>query len=103
MQVLKTILVENESNTIKLIEQFQKENTVLLSIITIVPDCNLLVDLVNENKPDLLIISLDNVSFNPSLLNTISVHKPKILFLSKDKTDAYNAFKYNGLDFLLNL
>lgn len=101
MQVLKTILVENESNTIRLIEQFQKENTVLLSIITTIPDCSLLVNLVNENKPDLLIISLDTVSFNPSLLNTISVHKPKILFVSKDKDDAYNAFKYNGLDFLL--
>lgn len=101
MQVLKTILVENEINTIRLIEQFQKENTVLLSIITTIPDCSLLVDLVNENKPDLLIISLDSVSFNPIILNTISVHKPKILFVSKDKSDAYNAFKYNGLDFLL--
>ena len=101
MQILKVILVDDEIETIKLIEQFEKENTVLLHIITIIPDCTFLVDLVNENKPDLLIVSLDKVSFNPSVLNTISVHKPKILFVSKDKTDAYNAFKNNGLDFLL--
>lgn len=101
MQVLKTILVENDTTTIKLFEQFEKENTVLLSIINVIPDCSLLVDLVNENKPDLIIVGLDNVAFNPSILNTINVHKPKILFLSKDKTDAYSAFVYNGLDFLL--
>lgn len=101
MQILKVIVIDIEIETIKLLKQFEKENTVLLIIITIIPDCSFLVDLVNENKPDLLIVSLDNVSFNPNILNTISVHKPKILFLSKDKTDAYNAFKYNGLDFLL--
>lgn len=101
MQILKVILIDDEIETIKLIEQFEKENSVLLKIITVIPDCSSLVDLVNENKPDLLIVSLDNVSFNPSILNTLSVHKPKILFLSKDKADAYNAFKYSGLDFLL--
>lgn len=101
MQILKTILVENDLNTIRAFEQFEKENTVLLSIISIIPDCSFLVNLVNDNKPDLLIVSLDDVSFNPSFLNTISVHKPKILFISNDKINAYNAFKYNGLDFLL--
>lgn len=101
MQILKVILIDDEVETIKLFEQFEKENTFLLSQITIIPDCVLLVDLINKNKPDLLIVSLDKVSFDPNILNTISVHKPKILFLSKDKTDAYNAFKYNGLDFLL--
>nr|WP_315147133.1 LytTR family DNA-binding domain-containing protein [uncultured Flavobacterium sp.] len=101
MQVLKVIVIDIEIETIKLFEQFEKENTFLLNIITIIPDCTFLVDLVNENKPDLLIVSLDNDSFNPSILNTISVHKPKTLFVSKDKTNAYNAFKFNGLDFLL--
>ncbi len=101
MKILKVILIEDDLETIKLIEQFEKENTVLLSIITVVPDSSLLVDLVDKNKPDLLIVSLDKPSFNPNILNAISVHKPKILFLSKNKTDAYDAFKYGGLDFLL--
>jgi two-component system LytT family response regulator len=101
MQILKVILIDDEIETIKLIDQFEKENAVLLNIITIIPDCSSLVDLIDKNIPDLLIVSLDNVSFNPSILNSLSVHKPKILFLSKDKSDAYNAFKYNGLDFLL--
>lgn len=101
MKILKVILIEDDFETIKLIEQFEKENTVLLSIISVVPNCSLLIDLVNKNKPDLLIVSLDKPSFNPNLLNAISVHKPKILFLSKNKTDAYDAFKYGGLDFLL--
>lgn len=101
MQILKVILIDDEIETIKSIEQFEKENSVLLSITNVIPDCSTLVDLINENKTNLLIVSLDNVSFNPSILNTLSVNKPKILFLSKDKADAYNAFKYNGLDFLL--
>jgi two-component system LytT family response regulator len=101
MQILKVILIDDEIETIKLIDQFEKENAVLLNIITVIPDCSSLVDLIDKNIPDLLIVSLDNVSFNPSILNSLNVHKPKILFLSKDKSDAYNAFKYSGLDFLL--
>lgn len=101
MKILKVILIEDDFETIKLIEQFEKENAVLLSIIAVVPNSSDLIDLVNENIPDLLIVSLDKPSWNPNVLNAISVHKPKVLFLSKNKADAYDAFKFGGLDFLL--
>lgn len=101
MQILKLIIIDDDIETIKLFEQFEKENTVLLTIINIIPDNNSLIDLINTNKPDLLIVSLEKNDFNFNLLNTLSVHKPKILFISKDKIDAYKAFKNNGIDFLL--
>lgn len=101
MRILKLIIIDDDIETIKTFEQFEKENSVLLTIVDIKSDTTLLIDSINTNKPDLLVVSLDNNDFNSNVLNTLSVHKPKVLFVSKNKSNAYSAFKNDGIDFLL--
>lgn len=101
MKVLQAIIIENDIDVIKLLKQFEMENSVLFSILEVVEDCKNITKLINEKKPDVLFISRDQHVFDPKILNDLTVRKPKLLFASNDKCDAFEAFGYNAIDFLL--
>ncbi|PQJ74896.1 LytR/AlgR family response regulator transcription factor [Polaribacter gangjinensis] len=101
MKVLQAIVIENDIEVIKLLQQFEIENSVLFSILDIVEDCKNITKLINEKKPDVLFISRDEHVFDPKILNDLTVRKPKLLFASKDKCQAFEAFGFNAIDFLL--
>lgn len=101
MRILRTIIVENDAEIIKLFKQFEIENAVLFSILEIVQDVYSIIDSINTYKPDLLIVGCDDVVFDAKILDHLSVHKPKLINISKDKNNAYDSFKNNAIDFLL--
>lgn len=101
MKVLQAIIIENDIDVIKSLKQFEMENSVLFSIIDIVSDCKNITTLINEKKPDVLFISRDQHVFDPRILNDLTVRKPKLLFASKDKCDAFESFGFSAIDFLL--
>lgn len=101
MRILRTILVENDAEVIKQFKQFEIENSVLFSIVEIVATTDTIVHLINTQKPDLLIISCDEIVFDVKVLANLSIHKPKILHTSNNRINAYEAFKNNAIDFLL--
>lgn len=101
MRVLKAILIENDESVIKSFKDFESENSVLFSIIEIVPNFQNIIELTNTHKPDVLIVACDTVIFYTKILNNIQVRKPKLVFISKNKVDAYEAFTQNASDFLL--
>ena len=49
----------------------------------------------------MLIVGCDDVVFDAKILDHLSVHKPKLINISKDKNNAYDSFKNNAIDFLL--
>lgn len=100
MHILRAIFVENDVEIIKQLRQFENENAALFSIVEIVPNFDLIIDLINTHKPDILIISGNEIVYDPKFLNDLSVRKPKLLFISNNLEDAYFAFKYNAIDFL---
>ncbi|UAM99431.1 LytTR family transcriptional regulator DNA-binding domain-containing protein [Polaribacter litorisediminis] len=101
MRILRTIIIENDLNVIKLFKQFESENSVLFSVVEIIPDFKNITELINTHKPDALILSKDDLVFNPQIFNEINIIKPKLLYISKNKSDAFEAYKYNAIDFLL--
>ena len=101
MQILRVIIVENDAEIIKQFKQFESENSVLFTIGHIVPDFTAITDFINSYKPDILIVSANGLSFNNAILADLNVHKPKLLFISENKSDAYEAFRNNAIDFLL--
>lgn len=101
MKVLQAIIIENDIDVIKSLQLFELENAVLFSIVDIVPDCKNITALINEKKPDVLIITKENHFFETKILNDITVRKPKLLFASTNKSDAFEAFGFNAIDFLL--
>ena len=101
MKVLQAIVIENDLDVIKLLKQFEIENSVLFSVIAFVDDCKNITSLINEKKPDVLFICKDQFTYDPKILNDLTVRKPKIIIASKDKCDAYEAFGHNAIDFLL--
>ena len=101
MKVLKAIIIENDLASIRSLQQFEKENSVLFSIITILPDISEVTSLINDTKPDVLFISKENHEYTPQTLEGLTVRKPKLLFASVDKSKAFEAFANNAIDFLL--
>lgn len=101
MKVLQAIIIENDLEVIQLLKQFEVENSVLFSILDIVEDCKNITKLINEKKPDVLIICKEEHHFDSKILNDVIIRKPKLLFASKDKCKAYEAFGFNAIDFLL--
>lgn len=101
MKTLKVILFDLGEDTVRLLKQFEQENSSLLTIAEILSDLDLISDSINLKQPNLLIVELDRLSFDSGFLNGLNVHKPKLIFLSNDKSKAYEAFKHNAIDFLL--
>lgn len=101
MRILKAIIIDNDTETIKQFKQFEIENAVLFSISAIVSDVSVVVNVINIHNPDLLIISCDETDFDFKMLDQLSVRKPKIINISVNKNNAYDAFKNNAIDFLL--
>jgi two-component system LytT family response regulator len=101
VRVLRAIIIENDKEVIKLFKQFESENSVLFSIIKIVADFEGITELINHQKPDALIISKDGLVFDSKIFNDVDISKPKLLFISKNESDAFKAFKQNAKDFLL--
>lgn len=101
MQSLKLILIDNDINTIQLFQKFEQEDSVLINKLTLLNDSSKLIEIINEQKPDLIAVNMDLCSFTSALLDDINVHKPKVLFFSSDKSNAYEAFKQNAIDFIL--
>lgn len=82
MRILRAIIVENDTAAIHKYKQFEKENGVLFSIVSIVPDLLTITDLVNLEKPDVLVVNCDCVTIDSTFLTNLSVHKPKLLLVS---------------------
>lgn len=101
MKILSAIIVETDAEIIKQFKQFEIENSVLFSICEIVPNFNSIATLIDTNKPDLLIASCDEIFFDIKILEHLSVRKPKLLNISSNRNNAYEAFKNNAIDFLL--
>lgn len=101
MKVLKTIIIDDDSESIKLLKQFESENSVLFSIIAVLPDCDNIVPLLNETKPDVIFVTKEGFKYESISFSGLNIRKPKLLFASKDKSKAYDAFKSNAVDFVL--
>lgn len=101
MRIVRAIIIENDDQTAQQFKQFETENAVLFAICDIASNFDTLTNLVNTHQPDILIISADQLFFEAKMLDQISVRKPKVISISVDKSNAYDAFKNNAIDFLL--
>ena len=101
MRIVRAIIFENEADVIQAFKQFEAENAVLFSVCETASNFDSITNLVNTHQPDILIVSADLCVFEVKMLDQISVRKPKIIYISTEKSNAYSAFKNNAIDFLL--
>lgn len=101
MRNLKAVIIENDKDVVNTLQRFAAENSVLFSIIATASSFKNIHTLINEHKPDVLMIDSDHLEFKTKFLDEVSVRKPKLLFLANDKSKAFDAYTFNAVDFLL--
>lgn len=101
MESLKVILIDSDPNIVKQISSFSEQNPVLISLCDFCDTLNDGFDLIKMYKPNLIIIDpTDENLFSIPLLKEMEFIMPKIIFISNEKNKAFEAFKYNAVDFL---
>ena len=101
MRIVNAIIFGVDRETLIKFKQFETENLVLFAIEAVVTDVALLADLINLHNPDILFVNSNNTDFNIQFIENLSVRKPKLIYVSSDKVDAYQSYLNNAVDFLL--
>lgn len=101
MQVVKVILFDVDHETLQQFQQFEAENLVFFTIAAAITDASVLADFINLHNPDLLFVNSSSTAFTTQVFENLSVRKPKLIYVSANKVDAYQAFVNNAIDFLL--
>ncbi|WP_288982254.1 LytTR family DNA-binding domain-containing protein [uncultured Flavobacterium sp.] len=102
MKLIKAIVIDSDPEIIKLFLNFSEANSVIIKVSGIIDNFKDGIVLIKKYKPDLVFLNPTNenlASFN--LLRKLDFDMPKFIFISDDKSKAFDAFQYNAVDFLL--
>lgn len=102
MRSIKAIIIDEEYESIQRLTKFANENTLLISISGKQDKLKSGIDLIKEQKPELIFLDPndENLQYLP-LINDLDFVVPKLIFISFDVTKAYQAFKSNAAGFIL--
>ena len=102
MKLIKAIVIDSDPEIIKLFLNFSEANSVIIKVSGIIDNFKDGIVLIKKYKPDVVFLNPTNenlASFN--LLRKLDFDMPKFIFISDDKSKAFDAFQYNAVDFLL--
>ncbi|MEJ1223880.1 LytR/AlgR family response regulator transcription factor [Sediminicola sp. 1XM1-17] len=102
MKTIYAMIISQEKETLQILSKFAKENSMIVTIDEGGSNLKEGISIIKERKPQVVFLttSTDNLA-QFDLLHTLDFNIPKFIFISDDKTMAYNAFKLNAVDFLL--
>lgn len=102
MRLLKSIVIDSNSDVVAQLSKFAEENSVILEIGGSSNSLSEAMYLIRTNKPEL--IFMDPTAVNLSefhLIKQLDFNIPKFIFISTDISKAYDAFRYSAVDFQL--
>ena len=99
---INSIIINENKDTLTLLEKFVEENFRIMKIIGSTPSINEGINLIKFKKPDVVFLDLlfkDNSFFE--MLDQLEFKIPKLVFISEHENYAVKAFRYNAVDFIL--
>lgn len=103
MKLLKSIIIDTNTEVVKQLLNFAEENPILIAICAQVEHLKDAIELINEYQPDLVFLNPTDENLNSFyLLKEVDNPLPKFICISDDKKKAYDAFQCNAIDFLLD-
>jgi len=102
MRLLKSIVIDSNSEVVAQLSKFAEENSVILEICGTSDSLSEAMPLIRAHKPEL--IFLDPTAVNLSefhLIKQLDFNIPKFIFISTDIGKAYDAFRFSAADFQL--
>jgi len=99
---INAIIINENKDTLTLLEKFVEENFMIMKIIGSSPSINEGINLIKLNKPDVVFLDLlfkDDSFFE--MLDQLEFKIPKLVFISENERDAAKAFRHNAIDFIL--
>ena len=100
MRLIKAIVIDSHPDVVHQLTKFAEENAVILDICAFSDDLKASIPLIQAHKPELLFIAptaANLASFD--LLKGLDFNIPKFIFISADTNNAYDAYRYNAVDF----
>jgi two-component system LytT family response regulator len=102
MRLLKSIVIDSNSDVVVQLSKFAEENSVILEICGFSSSLSEAMPLIRAHKPEL--IFLDPTAVNLSefhFIKQLDFNIPKFIFISTDIGKAYDAFRFSAADFQL--
>jgi len=100
--MIRTILVDDEANAIKILDYTIKNSCPEIEIIDTCNNIEIAYNSITKNKPDLVFLDIDlgkNTSFE--LLDLLKPFSFKVIFVTAHNDYAIKAFKYAAIDYIL--
>lgn len=102
MDKIKTFIVDDEINNIKILEHFIKAYCPSIEIVGTSTTSTEAISLIDKLKPELIFLDIIlNKSTGFDVLEEITFNKSIIIFVTAFNKYAIKAFKYNAIDYLL--
>jgi two-component system LytT family response regulator len=102
MRLLKSIVIDSNSDVVEKLSKFAEENSVIIQVSGSSNSLSEAMPLIKAQKPEF--IFLDPTAANLSefyLIKQLDFNIPKFIFISNDINKAYDAFRFNATDFQL--
>ena len=100
MRLIKAIVIDTNLDVVSQLSKFAEENAVIIDICAFSDNLKEGISQIKEHKPELIFLepTTDNLaSFD--LLKGLDFNIPKFIFISADTNNAYDAYRYNAVDF----
>ncbi|TYC16265.1 response regulator transcription factor [Bizionia gelidisalsuginis] len=99
---LNSIIINDNKETLTLLEKFVEENSMIMNIVGSTASIREAITLIKKNRPEVVFIDItfkDDTFFD--MLAQIEFNTPKLVFISEHHNIAVKAFKNNAIDFIL--
>jgi two-component system LytT family response regulator len=99
---IKTIIIDDEPRGLNVLEHFCSKLSEHIEIIASSMNSVQSVSLINQLKPELLIMDIQMPQMNAfDVLNNVSFHDFEVIFCTAHDAYAINAFEFSAVDYLL--
>ena len=103
MTLINAFLIEENLKTVQSFETFSKENSSIFSIVGKAKSVKEGFKEITLLKPNLIIVSASQENINDfEMFSNMDFLEAKFIFIGSNEKEAYQAFKCNAVDFLLN-
>lgn len=101
MKLIKAIIIDSDPKIINFFINFSKANPLIIEVIGNVDNFKEGIGLIKKHKPEVVFMdSTDDNLGSFHLAKELNFDIPKFIFMSNDKSKAFDAFQFNAVDFL---
>lgn len=102
MKLIKAFVLEENEDSLQQLKKFAEDNAIIITLCGFSDSIKNGISQIKEQKPELLFMNptASNLA-DFGFLKELNFNLPKIIFISDEKALAYDAYRFNAIDFLL--